>query len=101
MVVRSAFECGLDVFGSLLESPSLVPKLSNLVQKDPNFASKSFREIIDISAFDGSTGRGESKLENQLWRRAAGIVGTPLNFVGHPVWPGPTEISEWLDGEAM
>jgi len=47
-----------DVFCLLLECPSLVPELSNLVQKDPDLASKSFGEIIDISAFDGSAGRG-------------------------------------------
>ena len=59
VVVRSQFWCGPDVSGSLLKGPSLVPELPNLVQKDPNLASKSFREIIDISAFDGlKTGRG-------------------------------------------
>lgn len=52
---------GSDAFGSLLESPSLVPELSNLVQKDPDFASKSLREIIDISAFDGSASRARGR----------------------------------------
>ena len=57
MVVRSPFERSPDVSGSLLEGPSLVPELSNLVQKDPDLASKSFREIVDISVFDESTTR--------------------------------------------
>ena len=75
MVVRSPFERAPDVFGSLLESPSLVPELSDLVQKDPDLASKSFREIVDISAFDGSTtGRGGGS--NQNWKTDFG--GAPL-----------------------
>jgi len=101
MVVRSSFEHSPDVFGSLLECPSLVPELSNLVQKDPNLASKSFGEIIDISTFDGSAGRGELEPENELWGCATGIVGTSLDFVGHFLGLGPTEISGWLDGKAM
>lgn len=43
----------------------------------------------------------ELKPENRLWRCATGIVGAALDFVRHPIWPGPTEISGWLDGEAM
>lgn len=43
-----------DVLGSLLEGSPFIPEFSNLVQKDPDLAGKSFREIIDISALDGS-----------------------------------------------
>ena len=42
------------MLGSLLEGPPFVPELSYLVQKDPDLTSESFREIIDISALDGS-----------------------------------------------
>ena len=62
MVVRSPIEHNPDAFDLLLEGPSLVPELSNLVQKDSDLAGKSFGEIVDISVPDGSaTGRGGFK----------------------------------------
>ena len=42
------------MLSSLLEGSPFVPELSDLVQKDPDLTGKSFREIIDISTFDGS-----------------------------------------------
>jgi len=52
-------------FGNLiLEGSPLVSELPNLVQKDPDLASESFREIVDI-----------------FWRCTTRIVGTSLNFV--------------------
>ena len=58
MDIRFTFECG-DAFGLLLEGSPFVSELPNLVQEDPDLASESFREIVDISAFDGSiTKRG-------------------------------------------
>jgi len=78
---------GLDThqFSNLiLEGSSLVPELSNLVQKDPDLAGKSFGEIVDI-----------------FWRCAAGIVGTSVDFVGHLLGPGPAKMLGWLDAKAM
>jgi len=49
------------MFYLLLEGSSLVPELSNLIQKDPDLASKCFGEIVDISALGWSAaGRGRS-----------------------------------------
>lgn len=54
LVVRFRPKSDPHTFGSLLEGSPFVPELPNLVQKDPDFASKGLREIIDISASDGS-----------------------------------------------
>ena len=57
----------------LLEGPSLVPELSNLIQKNPDLASKRFGEIVDISALGGSAaGRRE------IWGPETNFGGAPL-----------------------
>jgi len=56
----------------LLEGSSLVPELSNLIQKNPDLASKRFGKIVDISALGGSAGRRE------IWEPETNFGGAPL-----------------------
>ena len=47
--VSSPVERAPDMFDLLLEGSSLVSEFSNLIQKNPDLASKCFGEIVDIS----------------------------------------------------
>ena len=69
---RSLFERSPDVFNSLLKGPPFVSELSNLIQKDPNLAGKSFREFIDISGLNWSKEGGGNQT------RKTNFGGAPL-----------------------
>ena len=72
LIVSSPFERASDTFDVLLEGSSLVPELSDLIQKDPDLAGKCLGEIVDISALGGSAGRRE------IWDRKTDFGGAPL-----------------------